>query len=101
MANMCNIDSDKIKSTSASMEKEIANVRTCAQKFTDAIMALDKQWVSESKALVMDSYQTDLEALHEVADQMAEFCQLLTGMANSYDQSESDIADKIKNLPKF
>ncbi len=101
MANTSNIDSDKIISTAASMEKEISVVHSCAQKFSDAMLTLDKQWISESKTVLMQSFNSDLEAMNELAEQMSEFCDLLRNMANSYDSSEKDIADKIKALPKL
>ncbi len=100
MGTMSNIDSDKIISTASTMEKEISVVKSCGQKFSDAILSLDKQWISESKSLIMDSYNTDLDAFNELTSQMLEFCELLKEMARTYEQSELDVADKIKALPR-
>ncbi len=98
MADLSNVDPEKILSAAGRMEGQVSTLSSAVQRFTDAINTLDKQWTSEAKATMLASYESDREALNEMLGQMTEFCELLRQSAQQYEQSESSVADRIKTL---
>ncbi len=97
-ADTSNIDSQKITAAVSRMQTEVSNIATGVQKFSDAIMALDKQWTSEAKTPFMESYQRDHEAMEEMVGQLEENCSLLQEMAQNFDSSESNILSRVRSL---
>ncbi len=98
MAETSNVNSQKITAAVSRMQTEASSIATGVQKFSDAVMNLDKQWTSEAKAAFMQAYQTDYEAMQEMIEQLNENCELLRGMADTFDATESDILGKVSGL---
>lgn len=98
MAGMSNVDSDKILSTVGQLEGITDRLNGCVTKFSDAIAALDKGWVSEVKGPFMDNYQTDLEAMQEMVSQLQEVNAIMREAAADFDKTESEIAGNVRAL---
>ncbi len=98
MAETSNINSQKITAAVARMQTESASIAAGVQKFSDAIMSLDKQWTSDAKAAFMQAYQKDYEAMSEMIEQLNENCDLLRNMADTFDATESNILSKVSSL---
>ncbi len=98
MADTTNVNSAKINASIGRMQTEATKIAAEAQKFSDAVMALDRQWTSEAKAAFMQAYQTDREAMNEMIEQLNENCELLRSMAETFDATESNILSKVTSL---
>ncbi len=90
MADMSNIDSDKILSAVGQLEGIVDRMNGCVGKFADAIETLDKGWVSEVKAGFMSTYQTDWEAMQEMLGQLREINTMLREAAQDFDKTENE-----------
>ena len=90
MADMSNIDSDKILSAVGQLEGIVDRMNGCVGKFADAIEALDKGWVSEVKAGFMATYQNDWDAMQEMLGQLREINTMLREAAQDFDKTEND-----------
>ena len=90
MADMSNIDSDKILSAVGQLEGIVDRMNGCVGKFADAIEALDKGWVSEVKAGFMATYQNDWEAMQEMLGQLREINTMLREAAQDFDKTENE-----------
>lgn len=92
MPDMSNIDSEKILSMTDQLDGIVDRMQGSVGKFTDAIEALDKGWVSEVKAGFMATWQTDWEAMQEMLAQLREVHEALRAAAADFDSTENDIA---------
>jgi uncharacterized protein YukE len=90
MADMSNIDSDKILSAVGQLEGIVDRMNGCVGKFADAIETLDKGWVSEVKAGFMATYQNDWEAMQEMLGQLREINTMLREAAQDFDKTENE-----------
>ncbi len=90
MADMSNVDSDKILSAVGQLEGIVDRMNGCVGKFADAIEALDKGWVSEVKAGFMATYQNDWEAMQEMLGQLREINAMLREAAQDFDKTENE-----------
>ncbi len=90
MADMSNIDSDKILSAVGQLEGIVDRMNGCVGKFADAIEALDKGWVSEVKAGFMATYQNDWDAMQEMLGQLREINAMLREAAQDFDKTENE-----------
>ena len=90
MADMSNIDSDKILSAVGQLEGIVDRMNGCVGKFADAIETLDKGWASEVKAGFMATYQTDWEAMQEMLGQLREINAMLREAAQDFDKTENE-----------
>ena len=91
MPDMSHIDSEKILSAVSQLESIVARMSGQVGKFSDAIGTLDKGWVSEVKSEFMASYQTDLEAMHEMLQQLTEINTGLREAASDFDKTENEV----------
>ena len=90
MPDMSNIDSEKILSDVGQLDGIVDRMNGCVGKFTDAIVNLDKGWVSEVKAGFMATYQKDQEAMQEMLSQLREVCTTLREAASDFDKTENE-----------
>ncbi len=98
MAETSNIDSAKINQSVSRMQSEVATIQAGVQKFSDAVLGLDRQWTSDAKEAFMQVFHNDMEAMNEMVAQLDEYCTTLQQMAQSFDASESDILSKINSI---
>ncbi len=98
MGELSNVDSEKIVATAARMGDEVEQVKNGVMAFRDAIAKLESSWQSENKAIFMQSFEADSEAMAEMVVQMGELCDTLRQAAQSFDESEGNVAGKVGNL---
>ncbi len=98
MGELSNVNSANITASAGKMEAEISNVQSGITMFRDAISKLNNTWTGESKNVFMQSFETDSEAMNEMVAQMSEVCESLKHMAQTYDESESNISSRLQSL---
>lgn len=91
MADMTNVDSEKIGSTISQLDESVSNISTCVAKFKEAIAVLDKGWTSSVKSDFMTRYQKDEEAMQEMLGQYREINTQLRDTASDFEKTESEI----------
>lgn len=91
MPDISNIDSEKIISAAGQLDGIVDRINGCVGKFSDAIEALDKGWISEVKTGFMLTYQNDWEAMQEMLAQLREISDGLREAASDFDKTESEI----------
>ena len=90
MTDISNVDSEKILSAVGQLDGVIDRMNGCVGKFMDAIVNLDKGWVSEVKAGFMATYQKDLEAMQEMLSQLREINTILREAVSDFDKTENE-----------
>ena len=98
MPDISNIDSEKILAAAGQLDGIVDRMGAGVAKFTEAIAALDKGWVSEVKAGFMANYQKDTEAMREMLAQLREINEGLRAAATDFDKTEGDIAASFSSL---
>lgn len=98
MADLSNVDTQKILQTVGQMENIVNRMSNCVNKFSEAIAALDKGWISEVKGDFMASYRTDYDAMQEMLGQLTEINSTLRDEANDFDKTESEIFSSVRAL---
>ena len=91
MADMTNVDTDRIKSVVSQMDSLVNGMRNDSMKIREAIAALDKGWNAESKAKFMDRFRKEEEALAEMLEQYLEVGSILREAADDFDKTENEI----------
>ena len=98
MANLSNVDGDKIRSTAQKLADIDLDIVSCVQKINDAMVALDKGWKSEVKTEFMRNWQEDAEALCEMMDQYVEVQELLLEAAKDFDSTEEEMISQVSKM---
>ncbi len=98
MADMTNVDADKIRQTAGKIGNLASDLNSNVSKINDALNSLSKGWQSEAATKFMQNWQADQEALHEMVDQYMEVTDLLSELAQDFENSESEVAGMIGRL---
>jgi uncharacterized protein YukE len=98
LADMSNVDSEKIVSTVSQLDGTTAAMQAQMRKIVEAVAALDKGWTSTVKAEFIIRYQKDEAAMQEMLDQYDEISRGLKDIAADLDKTESDIESSVKAL---
>jgi uncharacterized protein YukE len=98
MPDISNIDTEKIRSAVGQLEGITGRITGCVSKFGDAVINLDKGWVSEVKGAFMQNVEKDMEAMQEMLFQLQEVSEGLTHAASDFDKTESEIKSGVNAL---
>ncbi len=98
MADMSNVDSEKILSTTNQLDGIANSIQVQMRKITDAVSGLDKGWTSSVKAEFMSRYQRDEEAMSEMISQYSEVSEQLKETAADFDKTENEISSSVSAL---
>ena len=98
MSDASNVDSDKLLAAAGQMEGIVDRMNRQVMKFTEAIEALDKGWVSDVKSGFMSTYRTDLDAMQEMISQLTELNALLRESAADFDKTENEAVASVGSL---
>lgn len=98
MANLSNVDADKIRSTASKLADTVADIISQVNKINDAMMSLDNGWKSEVKAQFMENWFEDSEALIEMMEQYEEVDTLLEEAAQNFEKNEEEMIAEVGKL---
>jgi WXG100 family type VII secretion target len=98
MADMTNVDADKIRQAAGRIGNLASDLNSNVSKINDALNSLAKGWQSEAATKFMQTWQSDQEALHEMVDQYMEMTDLLTELAQDFENSENEVKSMIGRL---
>jgi len=98
MADTSNNDSEKLLAAANQLDGILGTMNGCVTRFSGAIDALDKGWVSDIKAGFMSTYHNDLSALQEMMAQLNEITAGLRDAAAEFEKTESDILGSFSAL---
>lgn len=98
MADMTQVDSEKIMSIVNQLDNIVRRMNVCTDKFAESIQNLDAGWISEVKAPFMANFQVDHEAMQEMVGQLMEINDTLRDAVNDYDKTESDTLSGVGTL---
>ncbi len=98
MADMTNVDADKIRQAAGRIGNLASDLNSNVSKINDCLNNLSKGWQSEAATKFMQTWQADQEALHEMVDQYMEVTDLLTELAQDFENSENEVKSMIAKL---
>lgn len=98
MADMTNVDADKIRQAAGRIGNLASDLNSNVSKINDALGGLAKGWKSEAATKFMQNWQSDQEALNEMVDQYMEMTELLSELAQDFDNSENEVAGMVAKL---
>ncbi len=98
MADMTNVDADKIRQAAGRIGNLASDLNSNVSKINDCLNNLSKGWQSEAATKFMQTWQADQEALHEMVDQYMEMTDLLTELAQDFENSENEVKSMIAKL---
>jgi len=98
MADLSNVDAEKIRATVPQLEQVAAGLTAQVTKVKDAVANLDRGWTSTVKAEFMTRYRKDEAAMQEMLEQFRELNDLLKETANNFEQTESEILSSLSVL---
>lgn len=98
MADLSNVDAEKIRATVPQLEQVAAGLTAQVNKVKDAVANLDRGWISTVKAEFMTRYRKDEAAMQEMLEQFRELNDLLKETANDFEQTEREILSSLSVL---
>lgn len=98
MADMSNVDSEKILATANQLDGIVGAMNTQMTKIQDAVAGLDKGWTSPVKAEFMMRFQVDQDAMGEMLMQYIEISEQLKETATDFSKTESEIMSSVSAL---
>jgi WXG100 family type VII secretion target len=98
MADVSNVDAEKIRATVPQLEQVAAGLTAQVTKVKDAVANLDRGWISTVKAEFMTRYRKDEAAMQEMLEQFRELNDLLKETANDFEQTEREILSSLSVL---
>ena len=98
MADMTNVDADKIRQAAGRIGNLASDLNSNVSKINDCLNNLSKGRQSEAATKFMQTWQADQEALHEMVDQYMEMTDLLTELAQDFENSENEVKSMIAKL---
>ncbi len=98
MADMTNVDADKLRQCAQRIGNLAGDLSGNVAKINDALNNLSKGWQSEAATQFMQSWHADQEALKEMVDQYNEVSQLMNELAADFDNSENEVGNIIAKL---
>jgi WXG100 family type VII secretion target len=98
MADMTNVDADKLRQSAAKIGNLASDLNSNVSKINDALNGLSKGWQSDVATRFMQNWQQDQEALHEMVDQYMEITDLLQELAQDFDNSENEVGSMVGKL---
>ncbi len=98
MADLSNVDAEKIRATVPQLEQVAAGLTAQVNKVKDAVANLDRGWISTVKAEFMTRYRKDEAAMQEMLEQFRELNDLLKETANDFEQTEREILSSFSVL---
>lgn len=98
MADMTNVDADKIRQAAGRIGNLASDLNSNVSKINDCLNNLSKGWQSEAATKFMQTWQADQEALHEMVDQYMEMTDILTELAQDFENSENEVKSMIAKL---
>ena len=98
MSDSSNVDSDKILAAAGQLEAVVDRMNAQVMQFADAVETLDKGWVSMVKTGFMTTYQSDIEAMHEMISQLHELNTVLRESAADFDKTENEAMSSVSSL---
>lgn len=98
MADVSNVDAEKIRATVPQLEQVAAGLTAQVNKVKDAVANLDRGWISTVKAEFMTRYRKDEAAMQEMLEQFRELNDLLKETANDFEQTEREILSSFSVL---
>jgi WXG100 family type VII secretion target len=98
MADMTNVDAARLRQTASKIGNLASDLNVNVSKINDALNNLSKGWQSDVATRFMQNWQADQEALHEMVDQYMEMTDLLTELAQDFENSENEVKGMIGKL---
>lgn len=98
MADMTNVDADKLRQTAQKIGNLAAQLNGNVTKIRDAMNNLAKGWQSQVATQFMQNWQADQEALHEMVDQYQEVQELMNQLAQEFDASDNEANNFVGKL---
>ncbi|MCR4786989.1 MAG: WXG100 family type VII secretion target [Lachnospiraceae bacterium] len=98
MADMTNVDAAKLRQTAQKIGNLASDLNGNVAKINDALNNLTKGWQSDAATQFMQNWRTDQEALKEMVDQYMEVSQLMTELAQDFDNSENEVGSLVSKL---
>ncbi len=98
MADMTNVDADKLRQTAQKIGNFAGDLSGNVSKINDALNSLSKTWQSEVATQFMQNWQADQAALQEMVDQYNEVAELMTELASDFDNSENEVMGLVGKL---
>lgn len=98
MANLSNVDADKIRATARKLGDIVEGIVDQVGKISDAMVSLDKGWISDVKDQFLEKWLEDSDALIEMMEQYEEVDSLLEQAAKTFEQNEEDMIAEVGKL---
>ena len=98
MADMTNVDADKLRQTAQRIGNLAGDLNSNVSKINDTLNALTKSWQSDAATQFMQNWNTDQEALREMVDQYNEVSELMVELAADFDNSENEVGGMVSRL---
>lgn len=98
MADMVNVDSDRILAAVNQLESTSSAIVNQMGKIVEAVAQLDKGWISSAKADFMSRYNVDKAAMEEMVGQYDEINKQLKDTASDFDKTEGEIMGGVNSL---
>ncbi len=98
MADMTNVDADRLRQAANRVGDLAGELSTNVGKINDALDNLSKGWQSEVATKFLQNWQADREALNEMLDQYLEVGDIMNELANDYEASESEVQGLLGKL---
>ena len=98
MADITQVDSEKIRSTVNQLDNIVRQMNVCTNKFEEAIQNLDKGWISEAEGMFMANYQSDHYAMVEMVEQLTEINDNLRNAVGDFEKAENDTLSGVTSL---
>lgn len=98
MADMTNVDAQKLRQTASKVSNLASDLQNNVGKISDALGNLSKGWQSEVATKFLQNWQTDQEALNEMTNQYLEVGDILNELASDYEASESEVQGLVGKL---
>lgn len=98
MANLSNVDAEKISSTASKLMDIEAQILDLVGKIADDMVSLDKGWNSDVKNQFMNIWVKDSDAMIEMVDQYEELDNLLEETAKAFESNEEEMLAEVGKL---
>ena len=98
MADMTNVDASKLRQSASKIGNLSGELSGIVNKIKDCLTGLSKSWQSEAATEFMKNWQSDEEALREMADQYHEIMDLMNELAQDFEASEGEVQGLVGKL---
>lgn len=98
MADMTNVDADKLRQTAQKIGGLAGDLNGLVSKINDAMNNLAKSWKSEAATKFMQTWRIDQDALLEMVEQYREVSDMMQELAQDFDNSEDEVGSLLSKL---